>query len=110
MSKKIYVGGLPYNITDKQLEDLFSKFGEVLSAAIVIDKFTKNSKGFGFVEMKEGKDAKKAITELNSTEIEGRKITVNEAKPREERPHFGHSNDRSNGAYHRNNRGGYRRN
>lgn len=95
MSKKIYVGGLPYSMVAKQLEELFSKFGEVTSADVINDRFTGQSKGFGFVEMKNDEEANDAIAKLNNSEIEGRKVVVNEARPREEKPNY--SNNRSNG-------------
>ena len=86
MGKRLFVGGLSYTINDAGLKDLFSKFGTIVSAAVITDKFTRQSKGFGFVEMGTDEEAAKAIQELNGTEIEGRKISVDIAKPREERP------------------------
>ena len=88
MSKRLYVGGLPYSVSNSQLEEIFSKFGTVVSANVITDRDTGKSKGFGFVEMDKGKEAEEAIKELNDTELEGRKITVNVARPREERPRF----------------------
>jgi len=86
MSSKIYVGGLPYSTTDGQLEEIFSTHGQVESARVITDKFTGRSRGFGFVEMGSDDEAKKAIEALNGTEIEGRTLTVNEARPQERRP------------------------
>lgn len=81
----IYVGNLPFTMTDADLSSLFSRFGEVSNARIVQDKFSGRSKGFGFVEMSDD-SAKAAISELDGTEHNGRPLKVNEAKPREERP------------------------
>ena len=83
---KIYVGNLAYSVTDEQLETAFGAFGEVSSASVVTDKFSGQSKGFGFVEMPDGSAAEKAIQSLNGTPIGGRNVKVNEAKPREDRP------------------------
>lgn len=85
MGTKIYVGGLPYSTTEAQLNDLFTTHGTVQSARIITDKFTGQSRGFGFVEMGSAEEAKKAITALNGTQFEGRTLTVNEAKPQEPR-------------------------
>jgi cold-inducible RNA-binding protein len=82
---KIYVGNLSYDVTDDKLSAAFSKFGSVDSAQVIIDRDTNRSKGFGFVEMSDLKQAQAAINGLNSTELEGRSITVNEARPREPR-------------------------
>jgi|SRR5215472_10376640 len=84
MSKRIYVGNLSYHTTENDLTDLFAQVGEVASANIITDRDTGRSKGFGFVEM-EGEDADKAIAQLNGSELNGRALTVNEARPREER-------------------------
>ncbi len=88
LSKKLYVGGLPYSVTNTQLEEMFAKIGKVISAVVIMDRNSGQSKGFGFVEMEVDAEADKAIAELNETEMEGRKIIVNVAKPREERPRF----------------------
>lgn len=82
--KKLYVGNLPYSITSEQLESLFSEFGEVVSALIISDKFTKRSKGFGFVEFADGQQAQAAIDAMHDKEIEGRKLVVNVARPKKE--------------------------
>src|SRR3989344_2514901 len=84
MAKRLFVGGLPYGVDDSQLKDLFSQVGPVASASVISDKYSGRSKGFGFVEMESDEDADKAIQTLNGTEIEGRKIAVNEARPRPE--------------------------
>ena len=83
---KIYVGNLAYSVTDEQLETAFAAFGEVSSATVVTDKFSGQSKGFGFVEMPDAAAAAKAIQSLNGQPIGGRNVKVNEAKPREDRP------------------------
>ena len=85
MSSKIYVGGLPYATTDGQLQDLFATHGTVESARVITDKFTGRSRGFGFVEMASNEEAQKAIQALNGTDLDGRNLTVNEARPQEKR-------------------------
>ncbi len=82
----IYVGNLPWSISDDELRDLFTEFGEVSSANVIMDKFSGRSKGFGFVEMSNESDAESAIEALNEKEIDGRNLRVNQAKPREDRP------------------------
>ena len=89
MGNKLYVGGLSYGTTDKQLEDLFATHGTVESARVITDKFTGRSKGFGFVEMGSGAEAQTAMQALNGTDFDGRNITVNEARPQEKRSGFG---------------------
>ena len=85
MGSKIYVGGLPYSATEQQLSDLFAQHGAVASARIITDKFTGQSRGFGFVEMSSDSEAQTAITALNGAEMGGRTLTVNEARPQEPR-------------------------
>ncbi len=85
MGNKIYVGGLPFSTTEGQLEEMFSAHGTVESARVITDRFTGQSRGFGFVEMSSGGEAQKAIEALNGTDIEGRTLTVNEARPQETR-------------------------
>jgi RNA recognition motif-containing protein len=85
VGKKLYVGSLPYTWSVEQLESLFAPFGRVSSTAIVSDMVTKKSKGFGFVEMDNEDSAKKAMDELNGREVEGRPLTVREAKPNMEK-------------------------
>ena len=89
MSKKLYVGGLSYNSTDDSLKNLFSQAGSVDSAVIIIDKMTGRSKGFGFVEMSTDEEAQSAIEMFNGKDFDGRNITVNEARPMEDRPRGG---------------------
>jgi len=84
MSKRIYVGNLSYQTTEDDISNLFGQIGEVESANIITDRDTGRSKGFGFVEMG-NEDADKAIAQLNGSELNGRSITVNEARPREDR-------------------------
>jgi RNA recognition motif-containing protein len=85
MSTKLYVGGLPYSTTDAELSELFTQYGSVTSAKVITDKFTGQSRGFGFVEMGTSDEAKKAIDGLNGTQLQQRTIVVNEAKPQEKR-------------------------
>lgn len=82
MSKKIFVGGLPYSTEENQLRELFAAHGGVDSVQIITDRMTGRSKGFGFVEMSDNDEAAKAIEALNGHELEGRSLTVNEARPR----------------------------
>ena len=86
MAKKLYVGGLPYSTTDAELKDAFAQVGAVDSAVIIMDKMSGRSKGFGFVEMSSDEDAQKAIDMWNGKDFGGRTLTVNEARPMEERP------------------------
>ena len=85
MGKKLYVGNLSYRMTDSDLEQMFASHGSVSSAQIIMDRDTGRSKGFGFVEMASDQEAQAAITALNGKEIEGRALTVNEARPKEDR-------------------------
>jgi RNA recognition motif-containing protein len=84
MSKKLYVGNLAYGIRDSDLEDMFAAHGSVQSAQVIMDRDTGRSKGFGFVEMENDAEARAAIAALNGKEYEGRALTVNEARPKEE--------------------------
>jgi RNA recognition motif-containing protein len=97
MAKRLFVGGLPYAATDQELSDFFAQIGEVVSAQVITDKYTGQGKGFGFVEYKEDADAEKAIKELSGKDFGGRKIIVNEARPREERPAGGGYDRRGGG-------------
>ena len=81
MAAKLYVGNLPYNVTEERLQQHFAQHGSVVSARIISDKFTGKSKGFGFVEMSSDQEAEKAISALNGTDFEGRNIVVSEARP-----------------------------
>jgi RNA recognition motif-containing protein len=82
MGKNLYVGNLPYSATEASLNELFSKFGEVVSAKVITDADSGRSKGFAFVEMSTDEDAQKAISELDNSDLDGRNIKVNEAKPK----------------------------
>jgi RNA recognition motif-containing protein len=85
VAMKLYVGNLPYSMTDSDLQNLFEQHGTVQSAQIIMDRDTGRSKGFGFVEMSTSQEGQAAITALHDQEINGRKLTVNEARPREDR-------------------------
>jgi RNA recognition motif-containing protein len=89
MGNKLYVGNLSYNVTASQLEELFGQHGTIQSAEVISDRDTGRSKGFGFVELGSDQEAQAAITALNGTQMDGRALTVNEAKPRESRPSSG---------------------
>ena len=85
MGKKLYVGNLAYSVTDSVLQQLFEAHGSVVSAQVIMDRDTGRSKGFGFVEMGSDQEAQAAIAAMNGKEVDGRALTVNEAKPREDR-------------------------
>ena len=87
--KNIFVGNLPYGVTQDELEQLFGQHGQVQKAQIVMDRETGRSKGFGFIEMPNDDEAARAIEALNNMEMKGRNIAVNEARPREDRPRTG---------------------
>ena len=89
MNKKIYVGGLAYSVTGEQLRELFQAHGAVESATVVTDKYTGQSRGFGFVEMSTQQEAEKAISALNGTQFAGRSLTVNISRPKSEAPRGG---------------------
>lgn len=97
----IYVGNLPYTVVEEDLREIFEEYGEVASVKIINDKLTGRSKGFGFVEMDDDDEAKKAIEELNNADLSGRNIKVNESRPR--------SNDSRGGGNRRGGGGGYNR-
>ena len=101
MSKRIYVGNLSYQTTENDLTTLFEEVGQVESVNVIMDRDTGRSKGFAFVEMS-SEDADKAITQFNGTEVNGRALTVNEARPREDRAGGNRGGGRNNGG-----RGGY---
>jgi RNA recognition motif-containing protein len=84
MGKKLYVGNLTYGVTDSTLEQMFAAHGTVESAQVIMDRDTGRSKGFGFVEMKTDQEAQAAIAALNGKEVDGRTLTVNEARPKPE--------------------------
>jgi cold-inducible RNA-binding protein len=85
MGAKLYVGNLPYSVTEERLQQHFGQHGSVVSARIITDKFTGRSKGFGFVEMSSDQEAERAATALNGTDFEGRNIVVSEARPQQPR-------------------------
>ena len=107
MSKKLYIGGLPYSTTEGGLKDAFSQAGTVTSSIVIMDKMTGRSKGFGFVEMSTEEEAQAAIDMFNGKDFEGRNIVVNEARPQEDRPKrsFGGGNGGGR-SFDRGNRGG----
>ena len=91
MAMKLYVGGLAYSVTEKELEELFAGQGKVVSAVVIKDRDSGQSKGFGFVEMEDVKEGQNAIKELNGKDLGGRQIIVNEARPQEDRRPGGNS-------------------
>jgi RNA recognition motif-containing protein len=103
MGKKLYVGNLPYSIADSDLQRLFEPHGTVQSAQVIMDRDTGRSKGFGFVEMGSDQEAQAAIAALNGSAIEGRNLTVNEARPKTE----GGGGGGGRGGYGGGGRGGY---
>jgi RNA recognition motif-containing protein len=112
VAKKLYVGNLTYNVNESDLEALFAPFGEVQSAQIIVDRETNRSKGFGFVEMGTDAQAQDAIAALHDREHDGRRLTVNEAKPREARSGgggggYGGGGGRSGGGGYGGGGGGY---
>ena len=106
MGKKLYVGNLGYNVGNSDLEKLFAQFGTVQSAQVIEDRESGRSKGFGFVEMGSDQEAQAAIKGLNGQDHEGRPLTVNEARPREERPGGGGGRGGRGGGYGGGGRGG----
>ncbi len=100
-SNKLYVGGLPYATTEADLEDLVAEHGTVESARVITDRMTGRSKGFGFVEMGSQDEAEAAAEKLNDSELEGRTLVVNEAKPREKRGSFGGGGGGGGGGHRR---------
>jgi cold-inducible RNA-binding protein len=95
VATKLFVGSLSWGVNDDQLRDFFASAGTVVSATVIMDRDSGRSKGFGFVEMSSEEEAKKAIDELNGKELDGRPVTVNEARPREERPRNNSNGDRN---------------
>lgn len=109
----IYVGNLSYRLTGQELKEIFEQYGTVAKASVIEDRETGRSKGFGFVEMESAEAGQLAIQKLNETELDGRKLNVNEARPREERPRDDRprNNDRNDrGGDRRDSRGGGRNN
>lgn len=94
MATKLFVGSLAYTVNDDQLKELFAAVGTVVSAQVIVDRYSNRSKGFGFVEMESDEEAKEAIKQLNGKELDGRAIVVNEARPRENREGGGGGGDR----------------
>ena len=107
MGRKLYVGGLTYGVTDSALEQMFAPYGTVESAQVIMDRDTGRSKGFGFVEMKTDQEAQAAIAAMNGKEVDGRSLTVNEAKPREDRGGGRGGSGGGRGGYGGGGRGGY---
>ncbi len=101
MAKKLYVGGLPYSTTDDELKAHFGQAGAVASATIIMDKMSGRSKGFGFVEMSSDEEAANAINMFNGKDFGGRNLTVNEARPMEERPQRSGGFGGGNGGFNR---------
>lgn len=98
-TKRLFVGGLPYSTTSQQLEELFSQVGKVATLNLITDRMTGQSKGFAFVEMSNDHESEEAIKKFNDYELDGRKIVVNVARPKEDRPtdnRNSFSNPRSN--------------
>lgn len=89
MSNKLFVGNLSFNTTETSLQDAFSAHGNVTEAVIMLDKMTSRSRGFGFVTMETAEGAQAAVRALNGAKLDGRELTVNEARPREDRPRTG---------------------
>jgi RNA recognition motif-containing protein len=109
MAIKLFVGSLSYNVTSEQLEEVFAAIGTVVSAVVIVDRYSNQSKGFGFVEMSTDDEAKKAIAELNGKEVDGRPIVVNEARPQENRgPRPGGGGGFGGGGHRDSGRGGDR--
>ena len=90
MNTKLFVGNLGYNVTENDLQDAFAQFGTVAEVNLMIDRMSGRSRGFAFITMGTGEEAQAAIQALNGSDLQGRKLTVNEARPREERPGGGH--------------------
>ncbi len=103
MGKNLYVGNLSFKVTDEDLKASFAQAGEVASAAVIRDKFTGQSRGFGFVEMETEEGAQAAIQKFNGGTLDGKAITVNEARPKKE---FGGGNRGGGGGFRRDGRGG----
>jgi len=108
LNKKLYVGSLPYSTTEDDLRNLFGQYGQVASVRIITDKFTGQSKGFGFVEMESADDAQKAIEGVNGQQMGGRTLIVNNARPPQEREGGGGGGERRRFGGNREERGGFR--
>jgi len=101
MAIRLYVGNLPYEVNEERLREMFSPFGTVVTATVIINKFNNQSKGFAFVEFADDASAREAIDKLNGTEFEGRKLVVNEARPREENTGGGGFSGNRSGGFQR---------
>ncbi len=93
---KLFVGGLPFSVTSQQLEELFATYGQIQSAQVISDRYTNQSRGFGFVEMADENAAQEAVKALDGSDLEGRKINVSVARPKEERSTGGFGGGRDN--------------
>jgi len=109
MGTKLYVGNLPFNTTENELQELFSQAGAVQEVTLMQDRFTGKSRGFAFVTMATEEEAQAAISKLNGQTMDGRPMTVNEARPREQRPPGGGGGGRYGGGYGGRREGGQRR-
>ena len=109
MGTKLYIGNLPFNTTENELQELFSQAGAVQEVTLMQDRFTGKSRGFAFVTMGSEEDAQNAISKLNGQTMDGRPMTVNEARPREQRPPGGGGGGRYGGGYGGRREGGQRR-
>jgi RNA recognition motif-containing protein len=107
VAKKLYVGNLPYSVSDSDLQAMFTPFGTVESAQVIVDRDTGRSKGFGFVEMSNPQEGQAAIEALHDKDVGGRKLVVNEARPREERGGGGRGGFGGGGDGGRGGRGGF---
>lgn len=101
MNQRLYVGNLPFSATQAQMQDLFSQAGTVVTADVMIDKMSGRSRGFGFVEMSNDEETQKAIEMFNGYDMDGRKLIVNIARPREERPQGDFRSNRGGGDFRR---------
>ena len=109
MATKLFVGNLSFNTTEGDVLDLFKQAGNVQSCELIVDKFTSKSRGFAFVTMGTQEEATKAVAEFNGKELDGRALTVNEARPREDRPRGDFGGSRGGGERREFSRGGFRR-
>lgn len=107
MATKLYIGNLSFDTTEPEIREIFSAFGNVVSCNLIMDRMTDRSRGFAFVEMSTAEEAEKAIAEMNGKDVAGRALTVNEAKPREDRPRGGGNGGGYGGGYGGGGRGRY---
>jgi RNA recognition motif-containing protein len=107
MSKRIYVGGLPFNTTEEEMKNLFATYGQVSSAKLITDRDSGQSRGFGFIEMPTDAEAMAAMEKLNGSDFGGRKLTINEARPMEPRSGGGGGDRGGRGGGRGGDRGGY---